>query len=57
VKTLRDAGSDNSFSSVTASASSSWACWGESWYGHPSGEIKKGWDSSAEFVGRPLDEL
>jgi len=32
--------------------------WGPSWYKDPdSGEVTKGWDSSAEFTGRPLDEI
>lgn len=31
---------------------------GSAWYKDPTtGEIKKGWDSSAEFVGRHLDDL
>lgn len=30
--------------------------WGPTWYRHPdSGRIEHGWDSSAEFVGPPLD--
>jgi hypothetical protein len=31
--------------------------WGESWYRDVDGSIRYGWRSSAEFVGRPLDEL
>jgi hypothetical protein len=32
--------------------------WGPSWYKDPdTGEIRKAWDSSAEFIGRHLDEI
>jgi hypothetical protein len=32
--------------------------WGQAWYrDSQTGEIKHGWDSSAEFVGRPLASL
>jgi hypothetical protein len=31
--------------------------WGESWYRDRDGNLKYGWRASAEFVGRPLDEL
>jgi uncharacterized protein YutE (UPF0331/DUF86 family) len=32
--------------------------WGRSWYKDPqSGETKLGWDSAAEFVGRPLETI
>jgi len=32
--------------------------WGKSWYRDPqTGEIKHGWDSAGEFVGRPLETI
>ena len=32
--------------------------WGESWYKDPdTGEVKRGWLASAEFVGQPLENL
>jgi hypothetical protein len=32
--------------------------WGPSWYRDPeTGDIKHGWDSSAEFIGTPLDDI
>ena len=31
--------------------------WGATWYRHPhTGEIRHGWDSSAEFIGPPIDD-
>jgi hypothetical protein len=32
--------------------------WAQAWYRQPdSGEIEKAWDSSAEFVGRHLEDV
>jgi hypothetical protein len=31
--------------------------WGPAWYRHPkTGEVLKGWDGAAEFIGTPIDD-
>jgi hypothetical protein len=31
--------------------------WGESWFRHPDRDIRNGWTSSLEFVGRSIAEI